>query len=516
MKRFFALVLALVMTLSLAACGGQSGETTSEDDASQGSEGGYQELVVIGSNGQIITDDPQAQSNVTHAYMFQCTHEKLTYWNWDTESLEPGLATSWDWRDDTTLEVKLDTTTTFHNGEKLTAEDVVYSFERIREMYPGNAGTIAAVTEFVAESDDTVLFKMDAHLSDLPSIFSSGVYYIVNKKACTEDPEHGAAIGTGPYMIEEVVPSEVAHLVAYEDFRDGTPKTPRIDITYVAETSARLISLQTGEIDVCIQPNNNELDLVREDPNLQLIERDSPTHATLIFNTQSEVFSDVNARLAVAYALSQEDIITVAVEGYGEIAANYWAPQTFGYTDEYSYDGVHAYGQDLEKAKEYAEKAGLTSFHIAVSTTERAKMAQAIQAMMAEIDVEVIVDNMETAAINNAMAWDNPQGFEAGIYNSTWAVHGDSCRSKFYPEQSGNRAHLVDERVIELIDKAAVEPDEAKRIEMYHEIQKMNTEQCWYYPMFLNKFFAAAKAGVEGVIWSNSNSHDFKGIYIEK
>ena len=159
-KRLIAILLLAVMLLG-TACGGTDTDTSaqgtsSEDATASETSSGYQEHIVIGSNGGITTTDPQMYNNVTHAYLFQCTHERLITYNFDTKSLEPVLAESYGWVDDTTYEIKLRQGVTFHNGNPLTADDVLYTFKRGMELYPSNFGTLNGLDRMEATDDDTI------------------------------------------------------------------------------------------------------------------------------------------------------------------------------------------------------------------------------------------------------------------------------------------------------------------------------------------------------------------------
>ena len=515
-KRLIAILLLAVMLLG-TACGGTDTDTSaqgtsSEDAAASETNSGYQEHIVIGSNGGITTTDPQMYNNVTHAYLFQCTHERLITYNFDTKSLEPVLAESYGWVDDTTYEIKLRQGVTFHNGNPLTADDVLYTFKRGMELYPSNFGTLNGLDRMEATDDDTIRMYLTSHITDWPDIMATREFYIIDRESCEEDPKNGPSIGTGPFMITNMVPSDIVETVRYDDYWGEPAKTAKLDIRYIGETSARLIALQNSEIDVCIQPSNNELSFVEEDPNLKLIETESNTATFLGFNTAKAPTDDVNLRLAVAYCLNQSDIMQVGAEGMGVIGISNWGPSTYGYYDGFGVDG-QAYGQDLEKAKEYAAKASTDTFKLAVSTPERKRMAEVIQAECAQIGINVIIDEVETAAITNMMRWDVAE-HEAYIYNCGWNAYGDDCRRIYYPEQGTNRSLVTDDRIIELIDTAAVETDDAARKEMYQEIQVINHDQAYNIPLYFGSLYNAAKAGVEGVMWSPKNDHDFSKIYI--
>ena len=149
MKRKFAAVLCTVLLAgSLAGCGGngstpsQSAQETTKAAAATtettaaapaempSSDVKVKESVVVGIKAQITSMDVQSVSNVAHNIPYKLTHATLVTMNLDTGEILPDLAESWEWIDDVTIEFKLREDAKFHNGEPVTAQDVVFTFDR--------------------------------------------------------------------------------------------------------------------------------------------------------------------------------------------------------------------------------------------------------------------------------------------------------------------------------------------------------------------------------------------------
>ena len=138
MKRI-ALLMAIVMMLSLVACGGSgstSGATSGATSSTKPSEVTppapevkYEEQVVIGQNSKTTTTNPQNQTNIAHRMMFALTHNTLVGYVEKAKELQPELAKSWTVSDDLkTWTFTLRDDVVFHNGEKFTADDVVFTW----------------------------------------------------------------------------------------------------------------------------------------------------------------------------------------------------------------------------------------------------------------------------------------------------------------------------------------------------------------------------------------------------
>ena len=145
MKKFLPTMLSVVMALSLAGCGGGSSTQTTEaakteavgaqETSAPSADANYREHLTIAFESQITQLDPQGTGNANeiHAKLFNMTHDSLFSYDPNTGELGPKLATEWEWLDDecTKLHVKLRDDVTFHNGNKLTAEDVEFTLARV-------------------------------------------------------------------------------------------------------------------------------------------------------------------------------------------------------------------------------------------------------------------------------------------------------------------------------------------------------------------------------------------------
>ena len=135
MKRLLTSVLAVLLAASMAACGGApaSSQTPSggpSDASGSAAEVKYKEEVVIGLRMQVTTLDPQALTNTIQNQVLKLYHGTLVDLDTVTGEIKPDLAESWNWVDDLTIEFKLFDKAKFHNGEPITAADVLFTMER--------------------------------------------------------------------------------------------------------------------------------------------------------------------------------------------------------------------------------------------------------------------------------------------------------------------------------------------------------------------------------------------------
>ena len=507
MKKFIVSLICVLLICGYVFAGGSG-----EQKSTSAGEVKYKESIVLGDGSQITTGDPQSINNMQHNRIFKCSHNTLVSYNSATSSYEPELATSWEWSSDLlTLTLKLRNDVTFQNGEKFTANDVKYSYERIMGMNSTASSKFVGVLDHVEVVDDyTVKLVLVSPNVDWLDTLALPLASIVNQKAIEADELKGPWVGTGMWIITDLEEGDFVHMVKNDNYWGGTTPTRELTFRYIPEESARLIALQNGEIDVCIGPADTELDYIRSDKNLVLIEIPSATCCYFSFNTSKGPGSDENLRLALAYSINYEDVIFGASSGTGTRAISNWGPVTFGY-----YDGFGDYERNLDLAKEYLAKSAYKEILISVRDDERMRAAQIIQSNAREIGLTVNIEKIEAAALTAKSAFKTAE-HESMIYTLGWNSYGDDASRAYGVGSNTNKATLTNDRVMELLEIGRSTTDAEARKAAYAEIQTLNHEHAWYLPLYYTGLAVATRTGVSGVIWEGHQSHDYQNIVATK
>ena len=170
------------------------------------------------------------------------------------QKLVPGLATSWKALDDLTWEFKLRKNVRWHDGSPFTADDVVFTFNRVPNV-PNSPSSFATFTKPIVEvkvaDPHTLIFRTAAPHVLLPS--DMGSVYIVSKlhgeKASTADYNSGkAAIGTGPYKFAEYVPNQRVVLKANYGYWGGEEPWDKVTFKILTNSAARVAALLSGDV----------------------------------------------------------------------------------------------------------------------------------------------------------------------------------------------------------------------------------------------------------------------------
>lgn len=514
MRKMFAVMLAVLLTLSMTACGGSS---ASESPAAGGSEAvasgepQYKEEVVIALRMQVNTLDPQALANTVQNQVLKFWHGTLV--DLDTVNNVPkaDLAESWSWVDDTTIEFKLDPDAKFHNGEPVTADDVIFTYERGLESVAAKS-YMELFEKVEAVDEKTVHMTLKSPNQDILSILTLPACSILSRKAFEDNPDEGFWIGAGRWVLDEFVTNDYLLFHQFEDYHKELTPTKRIRIRYIPEDSARAIALQTGEIDLCDSVVPIDVPALEEDENVDVITYDSGTCQYFAFNYQlkDSPIADPLVRHAIAYAIDREEIIMACKDGFGIPGKTFWGSNQFGY-----YDGFEGYDYNPEKAKELLAEAGYADgleITVNVVSGERVISAEVIQAQLKEVGITMHINELDTAGMTAAVTSGD---YECCMYGIGFNPTGDDVRRVYYTNGNTNRSWYSEPEVDALIDQAVAEPDEAKRLELYKQIQEIAIEDLPVICLYYEESIVGCVKGMGGIEWGKSSANDMSEVYVD-
>lgn len=531
MKKVFSILVLSAMILGLfAGCGSNNGGNTSTNDKkdntststnekkeeNKGGETATEEVkyvkdIKFGIQGKIISIDVQDNSNTWHNYFFRMNYDTPIHFNNETLELEPSLATEWSTEDAITYTFKLREGVKFHNGEEMKASDWKYTYERALES--DSSVTLAKLMKEIRVVDDyTVEIELYKANVDFPYQLTLPTASIINEKACTEDPEEGVGIGTGCWKLDSYEFGDFLKLVRHDEYWDveNIAKADSFTMIYMPEDSSRLIALETGEIDICQDPANLELSHIEDTEGLELQSYTGTSITYMAMNYKKGPFVDQNLRLAMCYGIDCQELLDVVMEGKGALCNGVWGWNQFAFDDSIQY----TYNPEL--AKEYLAKAGYNesnpfSFTLAVSAGVRKQHGELIQAQLKKIGVDVKIEEFDTAGLSQHTTNGD---HEAALYGCGMNVFADDARRLIMPGTGVNKSHYDNADVNALMDAAVAELDNAKRVEMYKEVQKIMFEDGAYLPILFADGFFGVREGTGGIDYYPTSHHDMSHVYI--
>lgn len=428
-----ALLLALVMLFSLVmtGCGSDktTGETTetattktegepavAEEGAGEASdEGGasgeaHDSTVVAEATGEhtlrvFLSAEPgsinplQTMTTGDCNYVTECLYDTLLSYNGETGELEPGVATDWEWVDDTHLQLTLRDDVIAADGTTLTADDVLYTIEL------GTSGDAQSNWQYVdaaecsAVDEHTVIIGLTETHPTYVSLLANIIYVpLVDKssveanggwEACVRSP----LCATGPYLFDEWVDGEYIRLVRNDSYWGEKPYYDEIIFSWVSDSTSRAMAVAAGDGNLAVDINSPDYNSLDSYGNcVGYVTPASGTYC-LFMNTTNEYLSNAKVREAISLAIDAQALRAVGASGLGELADSV-LPSTSAY---YSGDESYTHETNIERAKELLAEAGYPngfelSFPLpSFNQTE----GEVVQACLSQIGITVKLDVME-------------------------------------------------------------------------------------------------------------------------
>ncbi|MEX2105111.1 MAG: ABC transporter substrate-binding protein, partial [Bacilli bacterium] len=363
MKKTLSTVLALVFALSVFVVGCSGA-------ASTGPDGG---TFIFGRGGDSVSLDP---ANATDGESFKVTKnvfDTLVNYEDDSTAIVPGLATEWNGSEDgLTWTFTLRKGVKFHDGTDLTADSVVFNFNRWMDKdhefhqgdfpyygymfggYKGDEGQV--IKEVKAVNETTVEFNLYFPQAPFLSNIAMSPFGIASPEAIKKHGEKFGEnpVGSGPFKFVEWKKNDSITIEKNADYwQKGLPKLDKVVFRSIPDNTARYTALKAGEIDLMDGLNPEDAESVKNDSKLQLTLRPSMNVGYLAFNTEKEPFNDKRVRQALNMVVDKQKIIDAFFGGLAEPAKNPLPPSLWGYNDS-----IKDYELDIEKAKKLLADAG--------------------------------------------------------------------------------------------------------------------------------------------------------------
>jgi len=422
-------------------------------------------------------DANESAAAIVHRHLFQTLVTQ-------TPEMEivPNLATSWQQVNDTTIEFTLRQGVTFHNGDELTADDVVFSLLRALDN-PRVSHIVGMLDASTVEAVDryTVRVGTAEPFSPLLNHLSHPAGSIVPQQLITEIGDAAFAdnpVGSGPFQYASRIHGDFVELDRFEDYTGTATDLDGMIFRTIIEGSSRIIELETGEIDVVLAVDPSDVSRVDNDANLVLHRAPDLRTEYLGFNVNNEYLSNVLVRRAIAHAINTEDIIHAVFEGIGARALGPIGPNVFG-----AYAGVEGHAFDPALSLELLAEAGLADgFELNFLIDEaplRVAQATIIQNQLAQIGITASITTRDWATYIQ----ETGEGAH-DIFLLGWTtVTGDAdygLYALFHSRNAGapgNRSFFENAELDALLDEAKATTDEATRIELYRQAQLIIVEE---------------------------------------
>ena len=422
--------------------------------------------------------DPAFWLSTTDQYLINNIFPKLIrYKTSDTWEWEPGDVDKFEWIDAQTIEFSLRPGMMWTNGYgEVTAEDVEFSFERHldEELASWNYMEFESLVDVEVTGTYSGVIKLSRPLPEFnrsPLAWVPGA--IISKEATlaaggtfsTEPPAT-----SGPYKIQEIASGERIVLVRDENWTGAQGAYDEIHLIPIADENARVIAFEAGEIDWLHTSAGSIPALEANLPASAKMEvRETTDPLWLGMTIANPDLADIKVRKAIQMAVDVDAILQAVYAGHASRATGLIGPTLSGYRD------VAPPARDVQTAKALIGEAGANGLSLQldhVNTTEMTTAGQIVQANLAEIGLDIVLNPLDEGTFWN-LNWDVGAGMQ--LHFVEWV--GNPTPSYFVkwftPGDFWNWEAFENEEYVALLNQALSEADEGKRSQMYQDLQAM-------------------------------------------
>jgi peptide/nickel transport system substrate-binding protein len=475
-------------------------------------------ILKVGLQADPTSLDPQ-KTNLTAAFhITEQIYSRVVRLKPDL-TVEPDLAEKWDVSaDGKTYTFTLRKGVKFHSGRALTSADVKYTLERLQDKATAspNASLMASVDNIAAPDDGTVVITLKQADSSFLTNLTASATAIVNRDMVQQYGDLSQhADGSGPFKFKEYVPNTRVVLEKNPDYWEtGKPYVDGIEMTIAPDDTARTAALRSGTVDFIEYAPLKDIATMKSDNSI-LLAGDQNTNIRYIgLNVTRKPFSDVKVRQAVAAAIDRDAVLGPAVSGYGIPAlelfpAGYWAAP-----------GAKPSAPDIARAKQLLTEAGYPNgFNTTILSWSQysflSNAAVVVQDQLKQIGINADMNLEENAAFLKDYLGNNFDMTVTGV--SGYVDPNDVYYRNFGTDQPSNAVHYSNPKVDDLIAQGIATTDQAKRKDIYAQLQQVLLDDAPWVNLYIAQQFEAMKTYVKGYthIPTGTNT-SFKDVWLDK
>ena len=435
------------------------------------------QTLVVAQDADAVSLDPHMGNDMRSLRVIAQIYDTLVVQGDDLE-LRPNLAESWEPVDDRTWEFRLRQGVTFHNGQSLTAHDVKFTFDRLRDPATRAAATILSAVEAVEVVDDyTVRIRTAFPFAPILHHLAHPAASILDEdtvRAAGNDYGTRIVVGTGPFRFDGWVAGSHITLKRHDTWWGGTSTLEEIVFRSIPDDTVRAIELETGGVDIAYMLDPISVSWLQDVPGVHIHTVETFSSDFIIFNVQKEPLNDVRVRQAIHHAIDVDTLVDVLYEGQAVRAAGPLSPRIFG-----AHPDLAPYAYDPDRARALLAEAGYPDgFRITLWTNEaplRMQLAEVVQENLRAVGITADIQVMEWGAFVHETG--------AGRHDMAilgWMVLTGDADYGLYPlfhssqqGAAGNRSFYSNPRVDELLERGRANSDPEVRLAAYREAQEI-------------------------------------------
>ncbi|MFD3155875.1 ABC transporter substrate-binding protein [Haloimpatiens sp. FM7330] len=503
-------LLAVVCSLSLIACG----KSTSSKNTSAQSTAAKEEKIkdggtmVFSAGSDPTLLNPFYQNNRITFTVNNALYSPL--YIMDKNETRYYLAKSIkESSDKLTYTLKLKDNLKWHDGKKITADDIIFSINTILDKKQN----IGDRESFLIDGKQIQMKKLDNVTLEikLPQVYIpfkavlGGLrpipkHIFEGESDIAKSPKNNEPIGSGPFKFKEWKKGEYLTLERFNDYFDGKPHLEKIVYRILSDKNSKSIAFENGEINTTYVGEKN-FNKYSKDQNFKTYKFDECMPNYIMFNYENKNLQKKEVRQAISYAINKQDLLKSVFESINNAKPAYsvFPSSTLYYTDK-----VEHYDYNLAKAKELMKKSNTKNitlkFAYIAGSQNDINQFNVVKANLKEIGIDVKPVALEQQAYFSQLFGETKKTFDMVLNAYVCGTDPDAYSGLFVKGGSMNwNSYSSNPELDELWKKASVEKDTNKRKEMYETIQKKLAEEAVQYNIDYSTSMIAVNGNIGGV-----------------
>ena len=490
------------------------------------------DVLVVGVSSDIHTLDPAVSSdNYDWRQIYPCYDRLVQYKVVEgegTTEVEPMAAESWSVSDDGTIwTFQIRKGIEFADGAPLDANAVKFAFERVLKIGKGPADNLGAIQTIEVPSEYTVQITLKNPYGPFLQTLATDAGCIVNPNVMEHEKDGDLAqewlakntAGSGAFQLSEWSRGERCVLAARPDYWGGAPKLKRVIIRFMRESADRRMALERGDIDIAEGILIDQIPALEANPEVAVNRYPSQLVEYVYIHNQKPALKDQKVRQALNYAVDYDGIIQYVLQGNGVQMRGPIPKGMWGHRDD-----VFQYSRNVDKAKTLLKEAGFgDGLELTLIYSERRptweQIATILQSNFADIGVTLNLELMSNPVLRDKVdrgdfelclgAW-SPDFADPFMFMNFW------FDSELWG-LPGNRSFYKNERVDDLIRRAARASDIQQRKQLYSQAQDIIMDDAPYIFLYQVNTIVPMRQNVKGYVYNPmlESMYNFDSIYKE-
>lgn len=398
----------------------------------------------------------------------------------------------------------------FQNGRDMTAKDVQYSFNRLKDAESPRARDYANITKIEVEDDFTIKFITEKLDVELLKSFAYPWAAIVPEEAALNLKTK--PVGTGAFVLEEWIPQQHLVLRKNDSYYGNKPKLDTVKLMLIPDATTMLASFQVGDLDI-IPLTGDQVTIVENKPEYKVISEPMNAVQILSLNTNNPALANENVRKAIAMAINKEEVIDVSMFGYGDKIGSHLPPTSPDYFDT---NDVIEYNP--EKAKQLLKAEGYeNNLEFTLSLPKNYQLhvdaGQVIADQLAKIGITAKIEIIEWGTWLSEVYGN--KNFDMTVVGHTGRLDSYAFLSR-YKSTSNDYISLKAGEIDKLLERAQQELDDDKRKEIYKDIQVILANKLPAVYLQTPRTILALQKNVDGMKIFPIDFYDFKEVHFKE